>query len=300
MNAGERDPVSGERLTGHDWNGIKELDTPVPRGVLIFLIITHIIAIVLWILAPAWPFGESYTRGILGEDQRKTVEQQLVASNAQRATWTGQIERADFTAIQADENLMSIVRSTGHQLFGDNCAACHGIDAKGGANYPDLTDDDWLWGDDVQTIADTISVGVNTANPGSRLGEMPRFGVDQMLPREDIERAANYVYSLSNPDHARPGNIETIAAGKEVFLANCASCHGEDAHGKRDVGAPNLTDNLWLYGGDLETIITTIHAGRRGHMPTWDQRLTRAEIKILALYVHSLGTGKNQVRETTP
>ena len=291
MNAEERDPVSGERLTGHDWNGIKELDTPVPRGVLLFLIITHIIAFVLWVLTPAWPIGRTFTPGVLGIDQKKTVEQQLVSSIADKASWTDKIEGSDFPAIQADEQIMSIVSSTGNQLFGDNCAACHGIDGKGRANYPDLTDDDWLWGGDVQRIAETISVGINSANAGSRLAEMPRFGIDQMLPRDDIEKAANYVFSLSSPDFSQAANLETITAGREIFLRNCTTCHGEDARGKQDVGAPNLTDARWLYGGDLQTIITTIHGGRRGHMPTWDQRLTRAEIKILALYVHTLGEG---------
>ncbi len=289
MSVEERDPVSGERTTGHNWNGIKELDTPIPRGVLLFLIVTHIIAIVLWALTPAWPIGRSFTPGILGIDQKKTVEEQLISSTTERASWTKKIEVSDFPALQADEKMMMIVRSTGHQLFGDNCAACHGSDGKGRANYPDLTDDDWLWGGGTQRIVETISVGVNSANAGSRLAEMPRFGVDQMLPREDIEKAANYVFSLSNPDFSRPENVTEIATGREVFLANCAICHGEDARGKHDVGAPNLTDKRWLYGGDLETIRTTIHGGRRGHMPTWDQRLTRAEIKILALYVHSLG-----------
>ena len=291
MSVEDRDPISGERLTGHDWNGIKELDTPIPRGVLLFLIVTHIIAFALWVLTPAWPLGKSYTPGILGIDQKKAVEEQLVASAADKATWTKKIEVSDFPTIQADERMMLIVRSTGHQLFGDNCAACHGSDGKGRANYPDLTDDDWLWGGDVQRIAETVSVGVNSANAGSRIAEMPRFGVDQMLPREDVEKAANFVFSLSNPQFSQPANVETIAAGREVFLANCATCHGEDARGKQDVGAPNLTDERWIYGGDLETIITTIHGGRRGHMPTWDQRLTRAEIKILALFVHSLGEG---------
>lgn len=291
MSEEELDPVTGERTTGHNWNGIKELDTPVPRGVLLFVIVTHIIAIVLWFLTPAWPFGHSYTPGLLGIDQHKTVEEQIVAATAQRAVWTREIETVDFDAIETNERLMSIVDSTGRQLFGDNCAACHGANGTGRANYPDLTDDDWLWGGDPQRIAETISVGINSANPSSRLAEMPRFGVDQMLPPDDIEKVANYVFSLSNSDHARPGSVETVNAGREIFLANCATCHGEDARGKPDVGAPNLTDNRWLYGGNLETIITTIHGGRRGHMPTWDQRLTPAEIKILALYVHSLRAG---------
>lgn len=291
MKSDERDPVSGEKLTGHDWNGIKELDTPVPRGVLIFLIVTHVFAILWWILMPTWPLGETYTKGVLDTDQRKTVEEQLVESMVQRASWMQRIETLGFDEIRAEESLMSIARSTGHQLFGDNCAACHGIDGRGRANYPDLTDEDWLWGGDVERIAETISIGVNAEHPASRLAEMPRFGVDEMLPPEDIEKAAAYVFSLSNSSYSTPANVATVEAGRAVFLANCATCHGEDARGKPAVGAPNLADPYWLYGGDIETIITTIHGGRRGHMPTWDERLTVAEIKILALYVHSLGMG---------
>lgn len=291
MEVDERDPVTGEKLTGHDWNGIKELDTPVPRGVLIFLIVTHVFAVAWWFLMPSWPLGDTYTRGLLQTDQRQSVEQQLLDSAARRAFWTKQIESLSFDEIRADEALMLVVQNSGHQLFGDNCAACHGIDGKGRANYPDLTDDDWLWGGDIEVIAQTVRVGVNAENSGSRLSEMPRFGVDEMLPREDIDKAAAYIFSLSNPDYSTASNITTIDAGREIFLSNCASCHGEDAGGKQDVGAPNLTDDRWLYGGDLETIITTIHGGRRGHMPTWDERLTEAEIKTLALYVHTLGMG---------
>ncbi len=288
MNEEERDPVSGERLTGHEWNGIKELDTPVPRGVLIFLIVTHIVAVVFWVIAPAWPLGNTYTRGLLGIDQRRTVEQEVVESKNQRAAWVSRIETSSYAEIQADPQLMAIVASTGRQLYGDNCAACHGVSGKAQANYPDLTDDDWLWGGGVERIAETISVGVNAAHPGSRIAEMPRFGVDDMLPREDINTAAAFVFSLSNPDLST-ASAETIETGRAVFQANCATCHGEDARGKSEVGAPNLTDQYWLYGGALDTIIATIHGGRRGHMPTWDERLSPAEIRILALYVHSLG-----------
>jgi cytochrome c oxidase cbb3-type subunit III len=285
MEVEERDPVSGHRTTGHEWNGIKELDTPVPRGVLIFLIVTHVFAVVWWFLMPTWPLGTTYTKGILETDQRKVVEQQLVDAAAERAAWIDRIERASFEEILANETLMSIVQSSGHQLFGDNCAACHGADGSGNANYPNLTDDDWLWGGDVETIAETMRVGINTEHSESRVAQMPSFGRDGLLNREQVNSVAAYVYSLSNPDYS----TDKIAAGREVFLTSCAACHGESARGNQDVGAPNLTDTYWIYGGELQTIVTTVHGGRQGHMPTWDERLTNAEIKILALYVYSLG-----------
>jgi cytochrome c oxidase cbb3-type subunit 3 len=185
---------------------------------------------------------------------------------------------------------MQTVRHTGRQLFGDNCAACHGRDGKGGSSYPDLTDDDWLWGGGPELIEQTMRVGINAAHPDSRVGQMPAFGRDQMLERDQVRNVAAYVYSLTNPDYSTPQNLDRISAGREVFVANCAACHGDNAAGNRDVGAPNLTDAYWIYGGTLDTIITSVHAGRQGHMPTWDERLTTAEIRTLALYVHDLGT----------
>jgi cytochrome c oxidase cbb3-type subunit 3 len=202
-----------------------------------------------------------------------------------------QIGTLSFDEIQASEPLMKHVRETGHQLFGDNCAACHGRDARGGSNYPNLTDDDWLWGGDPQTIAETLRVGINSPHSEARYAQMPAFGRDQMLTGVEVRNVAKYVFSLSHPEYSVPGNIDQIDSGREVFAINCAGCHGENAQGSQDVGAPNLTDAAWLYGGDLETIIRTIHQGRQGHMPTWDERLSPEEIKILALYVHSLNVG---------
>ena len=290
MEVKERDPVSGRETTGHEWNGIKELDTPVPRGVLMFLIVTHIWAIAWWFFVPAWPLGTTYTKGLLGVDQRQTVEARVVEAQRERAGWMSRIETESYDAILADEALMQTVRSTGRQLFGDNCAACHGRDGKGRANYPDLTDDDWLWGGGPELIEQTMRVGINTRHPESRIGQMPAFGRDEMLDREQVRSVAAYVYSLTHPDYSTPENVDRIEAGREVFLTTCAACHGEDAKGNRDVGAPNLTDAHWIYGGDLDTIITSVHGGRQGHMPTWDERLTTAEIRTLALYVHDLGT----------
>nr|CAD6436070.1 cytochrome-c oxidase, cbb3-type subunit III [Rhizobium sp. Q54] len=292
MDVEEVDPVSGRKTTGHEWNGIKELDTPVPRGVLIFLVVTHLFALLWWILMPTWPVGTTYTKGILGTDQWQRIEEEMAQSQAARAQWTNAIETMSFDEIIADENLMQFVRDSGRQLFGDNCAACHGMDARGAANYPDLTDDDWLWGGGPENIAETLRVGINTAHEETRVAQMPAFGRDQMLERAQVRQVALYVRSLSHPETSTPDNAEALQAGREVFLTNCAACHGEDATGSRDVGAPNLTDDYWLYGGDMQTLVTSIHGGRQGHMPTWDERLSESEIKTLALYVNDLGVEK--------
>ncbi|KQY12756.1 cytochrome-c oxidase, cbb3-type subunit III [Rhizobium sp. Root482] len=289
MEIEEIDPVTGRKTTGHEWNGIKELDTPVPRGVLMFLVATHLFALLWWILLPTWPLGSTYTKGLLDIDQRKTVEEKMVAATAARSDWMTAIETKSFDEISADEQLMKTVRETGHQLFGDNCAACHGSDGKGRSNYPDLTDQDWLWGGGPEKIAETLTVGINSRHSESRIAQMPSFGRDEMLDRTQVRQVATYVHSLTNPETSTPDNVELVKAGQEVFLTTCAACHGEDAKGNQEVGAPNLTDNYWVYGGDLQTIIASIHGGRQGHMPTWDERLSKADIKILALYVDSLG-----------
>jgi cytochrome c oxidase cbb3-type subunit III len=290
MEISERDTATGRETTGHEWNGIKELDTPVPRGVLMFLIVTHLWAIAWWFLVPAWPLGSTYTKGLLGVDQRTTVEARVVDGQRERSAWMARLESDPYDSILADEALMQAVRHTGRQLFGDNCAACHGRDGKGGSNYPDLTDDDWLWGGGPELIEQTMRVGINTAHPDSRIGQMPAFGRDQMLDRDQVRNVAAYVYSLTNPGYSTSQNLDRISGGREVFVTTCAACHGDNAAGNREVGAPNLTDAYWIYGGTLDTIISSVHGGRQGHMPTWDERLTMAEMRTLALYVHDLGT----------
>lgn len=288
----EIDPVTGRRTTGHIWNSIKELDTPVPRGVLIFLIVTHIFAALWWVLEPSWPLGSTYTKGLIGSDQKQVVERKIVEAATSRVPWIEKIETKSFDEIRADEALMAKVSSSGHQLFGDNCAACHGRNGKGGRNYPDLTDDDWLWGGGPERIVETMTVGVNTRHSKSRVSQMPAFGADEMLDKKQVSDVAAYVYSLSNPEASTADNIGQIDAGREVFVTACSSCHGQDAKGKQDMGAPNLTDGRWMYGGSLDRIIQTVHGGRQGHMPTWDERLSPAEIKIIALYVNALGREK--------
>jgi cytochrome c oxidase cbb3-type subunit 3 len=284
----ERDPHTGYLTTGHEWNGIKELNTPVPRAVYFFLIATALFAIGYWILMPAWPLGVTYTKGLLGIDQRKIVSQSLQQAALDRSVWTKRVEEESFDAIRADAGLMKTVRDTGRTLFGDNCAACHGINAKGGKGFPNLTTSSWLWGGSPEQIAETIRVGVNSTHPKTRSSQMLAFGHDQILQRKDIENVVAYVQTLSNPSAPKEAPAASIESGRTVFAANCASCHGEQGKGNPELGVPDLTDQIWLYGGDAQTIYTTIWGGRQGHMPTWESRLTALDRKILTLYLVDL------------
>jgi cytochrome c oxidase cbb3-type subunit 3 len=283
----ERDPETGYLTTGHEWNGIKELNTPVPRVVYFFLIATAFFSIGYWTLMPAWPIGSTYTKGLLGRDQRITVTESLKQAALERSVWTAQIETKSYAEIQDDPDLMQVVRETGRTLFGDNCAACHGRNAAGNIGFPNLTAQSWLWGGAPETIAETIRVGINSAHTESRTSQMPAFGHDGVLPRSDIESVAAYVQSLSNPA-AVDVLPKQVAAGKALFAANCVACHGEAGQGNTELGAPNLADQVWIYGGDLQSIYTTVSGGRQGHMPTWEGRLSTLDRKILALYLVDL------------
>jgi cytochrome c oxidase cbb3-type subunit 3 len=288
MAVGERDPHTGYLTTGHEWNGIKELNTPVPRVVYVFFIAAATFSLIYWLLFPAFPLGETYTKGLLGTDQRANVAESLKEAARDREGWTKRIETESYQAIQADPGLMAIVRQTGRTLFGDNCAACHGLSAKGNKGYPNLTSASWLWGGDPETIAETIRVGINSAHPSTRVAQMLAFGRDQVLPRTDVDNVVAYVQTLSDPAAAKSLDPQRLEAGKAAFAANCAVCHGDDGKGKADVGAPDLTDRHWIYGGDPQSIFTTVWSGRQGHMPTWENRLDPVERKILALYLVDL------------
>ena len=288
MAVEERDPHTGFLTTGHEWNGIKELNTPVPRPVYFFLIATALFSVGYLILIPAWPTGVSYTKGLLGIDQRTTVAESLKQAQIERSAWTKRIETESFSSIQSDPKLMTIVRQTGRAVFGDNCAACHGADARGGRGFPNLTTASWLWGGAPEALAETIRVGINSPHADSRASQMPAFGRDQILQPTDIENVVSYVRTLSDPASSKDVPAEKIKAGQAVFAANCASCHGDDARGSTETGAPNLTDKFWIYGGDAQTIAITVRNGRQGHMPTWEGRLSPLDRKILTLYVFDL------------
>lgn len=284
MAVRKRDPLTGHETTGHEWDGITELNTRVPRSIWFFVFVTHLWALILWFLLPTWPLITTYTKGILGIDQRDEVQESIVVANAARADWTDRVDALPVADILGDGELMARVTNTAHQLFGDNCAGCHGTAATGGPGFPSLADDDWLWGGDPDTMMETLRVGVNAGHPDTRVSQMLAFGRDGILGREEIRTVVDYVRSLSGA--AIPA--DRAAAGAEIYAANCASCHGEDGRGSTELGAPNLTDDIWIYGGDAASLFTTVHDGRQGWMPTWEGRLTETERKILTVYLQDI------------
>ena len=288
MELGKRDPVTGRLTTGHEWNGIEELDSPIPRVVLFFLAAGILFSIVYWVLMPAWPLGWTYTKGLLGIDQRQIVTREVADAATARAGWTDRVASMDYAAIEADAPLMQSVRDTGRTLFVDNCAACHGVDARGGPGFPNLRAKSWLWGGTPEAIAETIRVGINSTHGDTRVSQMLAFGRDGILDRKQVSDVVAYVRSLSGTAPVGQLDPARVAAGREVFAANCVACHGGAGKGNPEVGAPDLTDAAWIYGGDTQSIFSTVHGGRQGHMPHWGERLSPIDMKILALYVHTL------------
>ena len=283
MSVEERDPVSGYLTTGHVWNGIKELNSPVPRIVFAFIFVTHLYALVAWVLLPTWPLGQTFTRGLLGIDQKTAVAADLASANAARAGWTNALATADFDAIRDDPALMARALATAGPIYGQNCQACHGAGGNGGPGFPRLNDDIWLWGGTADEIATTLRVGINSTHPDTRFAQMPAFGHDELLTRPEISVLTAYVQTLGEGVV-----VGDTSAGAMLFQANCAACHGEDALGIKDTGSPNLTDADWIYGSDAVNIRQTLIAGRQGKMPSWQSRLSEAEIRAMALYVEGL------------
>jgi len=283
MSVDERDPHSGYKTTGHEWNGIKELNTPVPRPVYFFLIATFLFAVVYWVLMPAWPTGLSYTKGLLGLDQQTSVEEEVAAAAAARAPWMNALVATPYEQALRDPALMARVRDTGATLFGDNCAVCHGANGAGAPGYPNLRDDIWIWGGTPDAIAETLRVGVNSGHADAHVSQMMAFGRDQMLPQQDVQAVVAYVRSLS--EARAPAPSATLTRGADVFTNTCASCHGARGEGNQQVGAPSLIDHDWLYGGDQEAIFQTIWRGRQGQMPAWEGRLSVAERRLMTLYL---------------
>jgi cytochrome c oxidase cbb3-type subunit 3 len=274
--------------TGHSWDGIEELNNPLPRWWLWSLYATIIWAVIYTILYPAWPLVHGATAGVLGWSTRANAATEISEADAAQAGMRADLEAADMTTLATNEPLHRFAVQAGASLFGTNCAQCHGAGAAGASGakgYPNLLDDDWLWGGQIEQIAATIRHGIrNEDDPDARWSQMPAFG--DMLSREEIATLVTHVQSLS--DGADP----LAGEGGTLFYDNCAVCHGDDAKGNRDLGAPNLTDAIWLYGGDPDTLTTTITQARFGVMPAWGLRLDEAEVRALAAFVHQLGGGE--------
>lgn len=286
--AREIDQPTGTETTGHEWDGIRELDTPTPRWWLWTWLATVVWGIGYMIAMPAWPLIDSYTKGLLGYSQRATVARELEQLAAKRDTLNEQIMPASFAEIESNPNLLSYASAAGRTAFLDNCAPCHGAGGQGAAGYPNLIDDDWLWGGSYGDILTTLEVGIRSDHPGTRFNMMPAYGRDGLLSRDQVRDVAEHVLKLSGQDHDQA----RVAAGAAVFEQECTACHGVDGGGDPAMGAPNLTDAIWLYGGSRAAIVETVTNSRAGVMPAWEGRLDPAMLKSLAVYVHSLGGGE--------
>jgi len=282
------DKITGVETTGHEWDGIKELNKPLPKWWLLTFYATILWAVAYWIVYPAWPTFTGYTRGVLGYSQRKQVAQDVVAARSAQARLRDRLAEAELASIRSDPDLQQFAIAAGASAFQNNCAPCHGRGAQGFVGYPNLNDDDWLWGGTLDEIHKTISFGIRSEHANTHSSQMPRFGVDKLLEDSQINDVVEFLLSLSRK------STDSAAAnrGEKLFGEQCASCHGADAKGKQEQGAPNLTDAISLYGDSKQALLESVRTGRGGSMPAWAGRLDAATIKALAVYVHGLGGGK--------
>lgn len=279
------DQLSGIETTGHDWDGIKELNLPAPRWWLIVFIITCIWAFGYWVVYPAWPTISGHTKGSFGWTEYKKLADEQQEIIERRGEFVEQIKTKSLAEIQNDPQLYAFALAGGKTMFKENCAACHGTGAEGNSGYPNLNDDDWLWGGKLEDIYHTIRYGIRSAHDETRISQMPAFGKTGILNHAQIEEVADYILSLS-------GKANATAQAAEIFAQNCASCHGDKGQGNREFGAPDLADSIWLYGGDKHSIMQQVNNPRHGVMPAWEARLPDSTIKQLTIYVHSLGGGE--------
>ncbi|HPD83716.1 MAG: cytochrome-c oxidase, cbb3-type subunit III [Alphaproteobacteria bacterium] len=286
----EIDKVSGVETTGHEWDGLKELNNPLPRWWVWVFLATCIWSVWYWVVYPAWPTISGHTQGIGGHSQFVELENSQQEIIARQQTYLDKFEKASFDEILNDSELYAFATAGGASAFKDNCATCHGTGAEGGKGYPNLNDDDWLWGGTLEDIHQTLEYGIRAGNEDTRLSQMPAFGKEKTLNRNEIYAVVDYVLTLSGEKQR-----ETYAQGAQIFQAQCASCHGAEGKGSRDVGAPNLTDKIWLYGGDRQTLYQTVYSARAGVMPSWHGRLNDNTIKQLTIYLHQLGGGEEEI-----
>ncbi|WP_270373898.1 cytochrome-c oxidase, cbb3-type subunit III [Marinicauda sp. Alg238-R41] len=290
------DAHTGVETTGHEWDGIKELNNPLPRWwlwVFYASIIWSVIYMIFMPAIPALPGMQGYTPGLRDHTERENVHNALAELQTAREPQFARLQEAaaqgGIDAIEADPELLRFALAAGRSAFGDNCATCHGDGGQGAIGYPNLNDDIWLWGGTFDEIRHTLEVGIRSDHPEARYSQMPAYGADGLLERQEINAVADHVMTLA-------GLIEPTEAGEttgaEIYEFQCAACHGVDATGDRMVGAPNLVDNYWLYGSEREQIVNSIWRGPFGVMPNWGERLNDPTITALAAYVYLLGGGE--------
>jgi cytochrome c oxidase cbb3-type subunit 3 len=283
----EIDEVTGTDTTGHSWDGIKELNNPLPRWWLWSLYACIIWGVGYAIAYPAWPMINGATAGLLGYSTRGEVAQDIARFEEANAEISAQLAAADLTVLNENPELLRFANSAGGAVFRNNCSQCHGSGAAGAAGYPNLLDDDWLWGGDFAAIEYTVRHGIrNEEDWDARWSEMTAY--DDIFSNDEVDQVVQYVRLISGQEH----DAGLAEAGTDLFANNCSACHGDNGMGSYDLGAPNLTDAIWLYGGDLASLEETVRYARFGVMPPWGTRLTEAEVKAVTAYVHQLGGGE--------
>lgn len=281
------DQITGVATTGHDWDGIKELNNPLPRWWLWTLYLCIIWGIWYLIAYPAWPMIKGATEGYLGYSTRANVAADIKAANDANADLRAALTEVDLATLPQNEELNRFAVAGGAAVFRTNCSQCHGSGAAGAKGYPNLLDDDWLWGGSIEDIAYTINHGIrNEIDADARFSQMPAFG--DILEKADIDKVVQLVISLSSTEF----DANLAVEGATLFDENCSACHAVDGTGNRELGAPNLADAIWLYGGDVATLTETITKSRYGVMPPWGPRLNQADVNAVAAYVHQLGGGE--------
>jgi cytochrome c oxidase cbb3-type subunit 3 len=270
----EKDAVSGRDTTGHEWDGIKELDTPLPKWWLYTFYACIGIAFVIFLLYPSIPYGPGYWHGVLGYSQRKNVDNEVAKLTEIRKVSMDKIAALSFDQIKADPELLEVATTSGKITFAENCQPCHGA---------------WLWGGTLDDIQQTVTHGIRSGDADAHNSAMPHFGADGILKPEEIQQVADYVWS-DFYGHKTEG--QDVSAGARIFSENCIACHGENGEGNRVVGAPRLASHIHLYGDARETIVAQATMPRQGVMPNWNNRLDPARIKAVTLYVHALGGGE--------
>ncbi len=284
----EIDEFTGTETTGHEWDGIKELNSPLPRWWVWTFYVTVAWAIGYWIAFPSWPLVSDYTRGLLGYSQREVVREAVAAGKAAQAGSLTRIRDLDLAAIRADSELLEFALAGGRSAFLVNCSQCHGTGGAGAAGYPNLNDDDWLWGGTLDDINETIRVGIRSDHDETRLNDMPGFVRDEILGEQEVDDVVAFVARFAGAQT----DDQAAERGRSVFEEQCVSCHGEGGRGDVALGAPNLTDAIWLFGDTPDAIRRVVADGRNGVMPAWEERLDAETRKQLAIYIHALGGGK--------
>ncbi len=281
------DQVSGIETTGHEWDGLKELNNPLPRWWLWVWFVTIVWSLFYFVAYPAWPTLSGATEGTSGYTQYKELKASQNEIEKRQAVYLERFENASFEDILADEALYKFASAGGRTAFMDNCATCHGTGAAGAEGYPNLQDDDWIWGGTIEDIYTTLKHGIRwDEDEDTRVSMMPAYGKDGVLTRDEIKSVVKYVMSLSDK------SVHADEAGMTIFMENCAACHGEDGKGIPEMGAPNLADAIWLYGGDKHSIYETVYYARAGVMPAWQHRLDENTLRQISVYVHELGGGE--------